>query len=361
MGDAPTSKGGQQTGIWAAGRTLLIRTFASSATQLLLRGPLPCQSGMAQQSLKQLPVELRDYAPHITELEWSTFSSDSKRNLDRLVRHYRSAQAEHGLHRGEATTAWSKASVAAEYVRRRARLKRTHDATTGVQSACLLPEGWQCCWSGEYKRWYYCNALQGVTQWEPPATPIKSIVPYPDSEEESEEQEHEEAAAEEDHATAETMTPLMIAATAGEAEQLGLLLEGATAATLRETDGQGRTALHLACLSGSVECVTQLVSAGADVTLLTNAGDGCIALARQANLARKTRQLLLPPIQMTERQAVRTSTAAALQEAPFPLASPADCSLAHHTATALLTSNELLTQTTHPVRSGDTRARCSLP
>eukprot|EP00908_Phaeocystis_cordata_P013687 Transcript_24749.p1 GENE.Transcript_24749~~Transcript_24749.p1 ORF type:complete len:612 (+),score=143.99 Transcript_24749:86-1837(+) len=183
-----------------------------------------------------------------------------------------------------------------------------------MAAAAALPDGWTCGWSAEHGCWYYCNASQGVTQWEPPATPIKSIVPYPDSEEEPEEQEHEEAAAEEDHATAETMTPLMIAATAGEAEQLGLLLEGATAATLRETDGQGRTALHLACLSGSVECVTQLVSAGADVTLLTNAGDGCIALARQANLARKTRQLLLPPIQMTERQAVRTSTAAALQE-----------------------------------------------
>ena len=60
-------------------------------------------------------------------------------------------------------------------------------AAAAAARAPALPAGWSCGWAAEHGCWYYCNAAQGVTQWEPPAAPSASLVTYSDSEEEEEE------------------------------------------------------------------------------------------------------------------------------------------------------------------------------
>ena len=60
-------------------------------------------------------------------------------------------------------------------------------AAAAAARAPALPVGWSCGWAAEHGCWYYCNAAQGVTQWEPPAAPSASLVTYSDSEEEEEE------------------------------------------------------------------------------------------------------------------------------------------------------------------------------
>ena len=61
-------------------------------------------------------------------------------------------------------------------------------AAAAAARAPALPAGWSCGWAAEHGCWYYCNAAQGVTQWEPPAAPSASLVTYSDSEEEEEEE-----------------------------------------------------------------------------------------------------------------------------------------------------------------------------
>ena len=72
-------------------------------------------------------------------------------------------------------------------------LREIHAQATAASAAAAaarapaLPAGWSCGWAAEHGCWYYCNAAQGVTQWEPPAAPSASLVTYSDSEEEEEE------------------------------------------------------------------------------------------------------------------------------------------------------------------------------